>query len=83
MPETQDALNNRIKRAFIRFATGGLMLLAGLCTLVWCEQFMEDSLEREIIAAGALLLAVLGGLLALTGYLTFLWHRLQQFRQRY
>ncbi|MDX5298016.1 MAG: hypothetical protein LPK85_03595 [Gammaproteobacteria bacterium] len=74
---TSPAPSTCLRCLFARFVLGGVLLLCGLTLLVWLDANMEDSLEREWLALGALGLAIIGGALAALGYFGLLWHRLR------
>ncbi len=52
------------------FTSGCLVLMGGLFIIVLAELLMSPSLAQELMAAAGLLIAVIGALRALYGYLS-------------
>lgn len=63
-------LGNNPKLALIKIIQGGLLFVFGVLILMVADQVVEESLAQEIMALFGLILAGLGALWTLIGYLS-------------
>ncbi len=77
-----EALEADQARLFKRFVSGGILLIGSLVSVFMLNMYLPPSHTQEIYALIALVLAALGGLLALTSYLGLIWIRIKLFLER-
>ena len=63
-------LGNNPKLAFARLLQGGLIFLFGSLILILSERMISDSIQQELMAILGIIVAAVGILLALLGYLS-------------
>lgn len=76
-PKTQPLSPEQV--AFRQFILGGITLLASLGCIVWMELAVAASAQRETATAIALFCATIGGIIAISGYLSLLVARIKTF----
>ena len=61
------------------FLIGALLMIAGLCTLMLLEIYQPDSIKREWLSLASIVVAIVGGVIALKGYLSLALIRFKHF----
>ncbi len=70
------------QRSFKLFAIGALLLLGGLGIIVASHFYLPPSAKQEWIVLIALVIAIIGGLMAIVGYVKLLISRINHFIRR-
>lgn len=70
------------QRSFKLFAIGALLLLGGLGIIVASNFYLPPSAKQEWIVLIALVIAVIGALMAIVGYVRLLISRINHFIRR-
>ena len=71
------------ERSYLRrFVVGATLFFGGLGIVLYAEQTLLASLGQELLAAAGLVLAVLGGLTALLGYIALSFSRIFKLTQK-
>ena len=70
------------QRSFKLFAIGTLLLLGGLSMVIAAHFYVPPSLKQEIITLISLIIAFLGAIMAITGYVKLLFSRINHFINR-
>lgn len=66
-------------RYFKTFIIGAVTCASGLCALLLLDMYLPESTERELMSLASLVLAGLGGLVAIKGYLSLAILRFRYF----
>ncbi|MFD2229761.1 hypothetical protein [Alkalimarinus sediminis] len=70
------------QRNFKLFAIGALLLLGGLSMIIAANFYLPPSLKQELITLISLIIACIGGVMAIIGYVKLLLSRINHFINR-
>lgn len=70
------------QRSFKLFAIGALLLLGGLSVVVAAHFYIPSSLKQELITLFSLVIALVGAIMAIIGYVKLLLSRINHFINR-